>query len=116
MSIEQGGKTTDQAKAATRIEEVQQLYETVGETLNDVIKAVKAGEFKDIDQLPKQLTQMTGLAVELRKRETAFNDKYGNELAQGDIDFDALRREIGCRLGRIRKCCRTQSVSAEPDE
>jgi hypothetical protein len=24
---------------------------------------------------------------------------------QGDIDFDAVRYEIGCRLSRLRECC-----------
>jgi hypothetical protein len=26
--------------------------------------------------------------------------------AGGDIDFDAARHEIGCRLARLRECCR----------
>jgi hypothetical protein len=25
---------------------------------------------------------------------------------RGDIDFDAVRHEIGCRLSRLRECCR----------
>jgi hypothetical protein len=27
--------------------------------------------------------------------------------AGGDIDFDAVRHEIGCRLARLRECCRS---------
>ncbi len=31
----------------------------------------------------------------------------GQPAAGGDIDFDAVRHEIGCRLARLRECCRS---------
>lgn len=107
MSNQSGGMTTDQKPAVERIEEARQLYETIGETLSTVLDLVNAGDFKDIDLLPKQMSRLTDAIAEVRKREADFNDKFGDGLEQGDIDFDVLRREIGCRLGRIRRCCRS---------
>lgn len=107
MTIQTGGEATDQKPTAERIEEARQLYETIGETLAAVLELVKAGDFKDIDLLPKQMSRLTDAIADARKKEADFNDKFGDGLGDGDIDFDALRREIGCRLGRIRKCCRS---------
>ncbi|MBU2993711.1 hypothetical protein Q4555_12265 [Octadecabacter sp. 1_MG-2023] len=107
MTDQSGGVPTEQKSAAERIEEARQLYETIGETLSVVLDLVKAGDFKDIDLLPKQMSRLTDAIAEARKREADFNDKFGDGLGEGDIDFAALRREIGCRLGRIRRCCRS---------
>ena len=115
MTIEQGGKTTDLEMAAERIKEARQLHATIGDTLNAVLELVRAGDFKDIDLLPKQMSRLTDTLNEVRKKEAEFNDKFGSGLAEGEIDFNALRREIGCRLGRIRRCCRPKGVSEEPD-
>jgi AhpD family alkylhydroperoxidase len=84
-----------------------QVDETIGETLSAVLDLVQAGDFKDIDLLPKQMARLTDAIADIRKKEAEFNDKFGTGLAEGEIDFDQLRREIGCRLGRIRRCCRT---------
>ncbi len=50
----------------------------------------------------------------LVEAERAWNDwtngsgRAGGEPgAGGDIDFDAARYEIGCRLARLRECCRS---------
>lgn len=107
MENQRGGQATDQKPAAERIEEARQLYETIGETLNTVLDLVSAGDFKDIDLLPKQMTRLTDAIADVRKKEADFNDRFGNGLGDGDIDFEQLRRDIGCRLGRIRRCCRT---------
>ena len=106
MTEQSGGKTTEQKSAAERIEEARRLNETIGETLNAVLDLVRAGDFKDIDLLPKQIARLTDVIADVRKKEADFNDRFGDGLGQGDIDFDALRREIGCRLNRIRRCCR----------
>ena len=107
MTIQSGGVATDQKPAAERIQEAKQLYVTIGETLNSVLDLVHAGDFKDIDLLPKQMSRLTDAIAEVQKREAQFNDKFGDGLEPGDIDFDVLRRDIGCRLSRIRRCCRS---------
>lgn len=107
MTLKNGGASTAQETAVERIEEARQLYATIGETLNAVLDLVTAGEFRDIDLLPKQMSRLTDTIADVRKKEAEFNDKFADGLGQGEIDFADLRREIGCRLGRIRRCCRS---------
>ena len=102
-----GGETTDQKPAAERIEEARQLYRNINQTLKAVLELVEAGEFNDVALLPKQMAQLNAVIGESQKREADFNEKHGDGLADGEIDFEQLRRDIGCRLGRIRRCCRT---------
>lgn len=106
MTEQTGGEAIEQS-AAERIEEARRLYKSIGETLSAVLDLVKAGDFKDIDLLPKQMARLTDAIADVRKKEAEFNGKFGDGLDEGDIDFDHLRREIGCRLGRIRRCCQS---------
>jgi hypothetical protein len=53
------------------------------------------------------MAQLNTVIAESQKREADFDGKYGDGLGDGDIDFGQLRRDIGCRFGRIRKCCRS---------
>lgn len=106
MTNQTGGNTTEQKVAAERIEEARQLNRNIVQTLRAVLELVEAGDFKDIELLPRQMAQLTNVFADSRKREAEFEGKFGNELAQGEIDFDALRRDIGCRLDRLRTCCK----------
>lgn len=116
MTKRDGGKPTDRTPAAERIEEARQLYQTIGETLSTVLDLVNSGDFKDIDLLPKQMARLTDAIADVSKREADFHDKFGDAIKQGDIDFDALRVEIGCRLSRIRRCCREEGISKKPEK
>ena len=107
MSNQSGGTPTDQKPAAERIEEARRLYRNINQTLNTVLELIEDGDFNDVALLPKQMAQLTSAIAESQKREAEFNGKYGEGLADGEIDFEQLRRDIGCRLGRIRKCCRS---------
>ncbi|WP_241962884.1 hypothetical protein [Thalassorhabdomicrobium marinisediminis] len=116
MSTKPGGPSTDHTTAAARIEEARQLFETIGTTLSAVLELVSAGDFKDIDLLPRQMARLTDALADIRKKEADFNEKFSDQPAGGEIDFDDLRHEIGCRLNRIRQCCRPQGVSGQSDE
>ena len=107
MTTESGGLATGQKSAAERIEEARQLHETIQETLNDVLEIIKSGDLKDVGLVPKQVTRLTDVIGDLRKREAEFNDKFGDGVGDDEVDFDVLRREIGCRIRRIRRCCRS---------
>ena len=107
MINQSGGETTEQKPAVERIEEARQLYRNINKTLNAVLELIEGGDFNDVALLPKQMAQLTSAIAESQKREAEFNGKYGDGLDDGDIDFGQLRRDIGCRLGRIRKCCRS---------
>ena len=106
MTTNSGGETTEQKPAAERIEEARQLHRSINRTLTTVLDLIEQGEFEHVNLLPKQVTQLNGIVADLRKREAEFDAQFGTGMAEGDIDFDKLRREIGCRLGRIRRCCR----------
>lgn len=107
MTNQSGGDATEQKTAAERIEEARQLNRNISQTLKAVLELVEAGELGEIALLPKQMAQLNTVVAEIRKREAELDDRNGSQLAEGEIDFDALRREIGCRLGRIRRCCKS---------
>jgi hypothetical protein len=98
--------TNEQDMAAERIEEARQLHRNINQTLNAVLELVQAGDLDDLALLPKQMAQLNNAITESQKREAEFNGRYGDGLGDGDIDFEQLRRDIGCRLSRIRTCCR----------
>ena len=98
--------SNEQDIAAERIEEARQLHRNINQTLTAVLELVQAGDFNDVALLPKQMAQLNNVIVESQKREADFNGRYGDGLEDGDIDFDQVRRDIGCRLSRIRSCCR----------
>ena len=105
MTNKNGGQTTEQS-VAERIEEARQLHRNINETLREVLRQITAGNLGDVALLPKQMAQLNVVIAESQKREAEFNDRHGTGLREGDIDFDDLRYQIGCRLGRIRECCR----------
>ncbi len=107
MTTESGGLATDQKSAAERIEEARRLHETIQKTLKDVLDTIKSGDLQDVGLVPKQVTRLTDAIGDLRKREAEFNDKFGSGFADDEVDFDDLRREIGCRIRRIRRCCKS---------
>jgi hypothetical protein len=107
MTNQSGGEPTEQKTAAERIEEARQLNRNINQTLKTIIELFQEGDFDNVALLPKQMALLNTVVTESQKRETEFNDRHGTGLAEGDIDFDDLRREIGCRLGRIRRCCKS---------
>ncbi|WP_296417439.1 hypothetical protein [Pseudooctadecabacter sp.] len=116
MTTQSGGNTTEQKSAAERIEEARRLHSSIRDTLKAVLDLVEQGELKEVASLPKQMTQLHQAYLDINKKEAEFNDKHGTGLRDGDIDFDAVRDQIRCRLGRIRKCCRPSDVSERSDE
>lgn len=116
MTTQNGGETAEKKTAAERIEEARQLHRTIEATLKTVLDLVQAGEFKDLDLLPRQVSRLTDVIADIRKKESDFHDRFGEGHGHEEVDFDVLRRDIGCRIRRIRKCCRSQSVSEKLDE
>lgn len=107
MTTQSGGASTEQKPAAERIEEARQLHRSINRTLTAVLDLIEQGDLKDVALLPKQMTQLNAVVGDLKKREAEFDAQFGTGTRDGDIDFDELRREIGCRLGRIRRCCKS---------
>ncbi len=115
MKSKNGGNPTGKKRAAKRIKEARRLFRTIGETLNTVIELMKAGDLKDIDMLPRQMSRLTDALADVRRREAEFEATFKDSVREGDIDFDDLRREVGRRLGRIRTNAGADEISGEPD-
>ena len=78
------------------------------------LEDIKAGDLdaaRDVAKAADELRKLLRLAIELevrhereRKREAGFTGAYGLDLAKA-------RSEVGCKLGRLRKCHRAGGVS-----
>lgn len=115
MTTERGGTSAEQKSAAERIEEARRLNRSISETLDRILSDLSAGdmsELRDVSAKQKQLENALSSALRL---EIEFNDKFGTGLAEGEIDFEQVRFDIGCRLARLRRCCREEGLSEGPD-
>lgn len=93
-----GQKETAQA----RIDEVRQVYQSAGRALQHLIQRAEDGDAESAKKITTQIGVLTELFARLRKAEDAFEDKFGEGIEDGDIDFDAIRLSIGRKLDRIR--------------
>lgn len=105
MTQQSGEQSTEQEKAAQDIEEVKRLYAAITATLSAVLARVHDGDLSDVDLLPRQMLRLNDVTADIRKKQEAFNERFNDGAKEGDIDFDRMRFEIGCRLNRIRTCC-----------
>jgi hypothetical protein len=112
MSNQRGGKSADQEIAAERIKEARQLYRSINETLTRILDDLHSGQLGEVKDLAAKQKQLETAVVHAQKLEAEFNDKFGTGLGEGEIDFDRARYQIGCRLARLRRCCREKSVSS----
>lgn len=70
----------------------------------------------DIKRTLTEVRQLVRLAAELEMK-IAERDIRDHGLARAGhaIDFDAARAQIGCRLDRLRRCCRQGTVPGGAD-
>ncbi|MEL6959872.1 MAG: hypothetical protein AAGL89_13065 [Pseudomonadota bacterium] len=108
MTHPTGGSSEDEQIAAERIEEARQLYRSTKQVVKNILHDLEHGEFADLSITNKMIGQLTTVLADLGKREADFDERFNAKLPKGDIDFDQLRRDIGCRLARIRECCREE--------
>lgn len=86
------------------------LLTSVRSTLADLLEDVQTGGFgavKDLVGKQSELEQALRRAMETEQKFNEWQAKQRGDLAPDEIDFDTLRRDIGCRLDRIRSCCAT---------
>ena len=84
------------------------LLSSVRSTLADLLLDVQTGGFgavKDLVGKQSELEQALRRAMETEQKFNDWQAKQRGEHAPDEIDFDAVRRDIGCRLDRLRDCC-----------
>jgi hypothetical protein len=70
----------------------------------------------DLTDTARKLGKVDGLIHTLQKMEAKlveFQDRqFGQQrVRDGELDLDAARVEIGCRLARLRNCCGAERIS-----
>jgi hypothetical protein len=74
----------------------------------------QADAARTVVQIARVQIDLERAVARIMEAERAWND-WNNRpggagdhpAAGGEIDFDAVRHEIGCRLARLRECCRS---------
>lgn len=110
MALIETETETSKLAEAIRLAEGQldNLTSLAVKTLED-IKAGDEGAVKAGVKTAEELRRLVKLAIELearhereRKRDAGISGAYG-------LDLDQARSEIRCKLGRIRRCCKSGS-------
>lgn len=110
MSNQRGGKPADQEIAAERIKEARQLNRSINATLARILADLQAGRLDEVRDLAVKQKQLETAIAQAQKLEAEFNERFGTGLESGEIDVRRARLEIGCRLARIRRCCREKGL------
>lgn len=89
------------------------LLTSVRSTLAALLRAVVASGGPTKEVMTKQLELESALkrAFDAEQKYHDWLDKSRDRLAPGEIDLDAIRTEIGCRLHRLRSCCADDRLS-----
>ncbi len=84
------------------------LLTSVRSGLADLLKAILEGDADSPKDLADKQADFEKALRRVFEAEDRFNDWYSKSTGDslgGEIDFDAVRQEIGCQLARIRDCC-----------
>lgn len=86
------------------------LLRSVRRTLADLLREVIEGETTPLKDLAGKHGELETALKRVIEAEQKYDERIEREQARGrpdDIDFDAIRAEIGCRLHRLRVCCQS---------
>jgi len=101
-------------------EDYQQLFDesvlllsSVRGTLADLLKGLVQGKtvnLRDVVAKQAELEAALRRAFETEQKFHDWKSKHGRSggADAAEIDFDAARYEIGCRLSRLRACCHSE--------
>jgi len=89
------------------------LLTAVHREVATVLVRAREGDPAAVHELAARNGELEDALLRVMKAEQKldeWNDRstgHGARSRGGEIDFDAVRHEIGCRLARIRECCRS---------
>ena len=105
MTEEVGPDTLQRA-----IRTVEEQLLSMKDDLEDLNRRVRHGEFdalKDSTKITTEIRQWLRIATEMEAK-LAERRKTEEGIVNGyALDLDAARTQIGCRLSRLRRCCRS---------
>jgi hypothetical protein len=88
------------------------LLASVRSSLGDLLRTVESGEATggDLKAIAEQQALLQRALEKVQDAEKKYYDwivrNGGHDPA--DIDYDAIRDQIGCRLARLRDCCQEE--------
>ncbi len=85
------------------------LLVSVRSTLADLLAEAAEGNTTELGEIVKkhgELQTALNRVFEMEKKWNDWHAKQSAGLRPGDIDFNAVRQELSCRLARLRACCR----------
>ncbi|MBR9764652.1 MAG: hypothetical protein GYB53_14270 [Rhodobacteraceae bacterium] len=103
----------EEARLRKAVERVERQVRDIAEDLESVQDRVRAGELtaaKDAVKLSGEIRYWIRFALEMEAKLDEGRER--NTTGRGeDIDLDAARASIGCRLDRLRRCGCAEAVS-----
>lgn len=88
------------------------LLRHVRRTLSDLLDQVESGEtsaLKDIGLKQSELESALKRAFEAEERYNDWHARNSGVTNAAEIDFDALRQDLACRLQALRDCCQEEA-------
>lgn len=106
MSKPEAAQADDGDVARLRADAVL-LLRSVRATLADLLRDLVDGApgLKEVTAKQAELETALKRAFDAEQKYHDWLDRDRSRLAPGEIDLDAVRAEIGCRLHRLRSCC-----------
>ncbi len=100
-------------RAAKRAAEIVRLYERMRDLLDVAIGQLGTPNAMTPKSVLNKLAELETVHLSLLKVEEKFHEKHANKSAGSDIDYDAVRADLGRQLDRIRAAIKTNGVSKD---
>ena len=102
---------TNPETAREQMDEALRLLQRMRRTMTAMLDAVETGDAaptsREVLQKASELEQLARMALGIEARFNEWRERHdGSYLADGAIDFDAVRTQLECRITRLRDCCR----------
>lgn len=103
------------AVALARLRELAGFYDALRSTFLTQLQHLAEGAVPPSKTQIAKLVEMQATHVHLLKAEDSFIEKFGQGADDADIDHEAMRRDIGRALDRIRATAGAGAVSGGTD-
>lgn len=100
--------------AQKKQKQLERQMSRYGDLIEDLIYRAEAGEFGALSETTRLRTQLLSTLKNFQDGEIALaRDRLTQQgiRSESDIDFDAVRREVGGRLDRLRNAARADDLS-----